>query len=393
MMNRWFEPAVDSLPPVWGDIVVLALMGVVAVGSYFALKGMLYLLDHMVRRTPTEWDDDMLNHRFHRAVAQLAPALLVNWMLPGFFDDTTSLHHWCRVLTSFYIVWAVVHLVNVSIMNLYNAMARRPMLHTFAIKGVFQMARLISIGVGAIVALSIVVGKSPVAIVTAIGASAAVLMLVFRDTILGLVASIQLTANEMLRRGDWITAPKYDVNGEVEDVSLTTVKVRNWDNSVSTIPPYSLISDSFRNYQAMRTLGGRRIERSVTIDVDSVGFLDSDTMRRMCDAGLVTEADAKHHSVNLTLLRRYLERYITSVPTCVDEMLHMVRQLEPTPQGIPLQVYFFTSVTEWKGYEEVMADFMDHVYATVPLFGLRIYQAPSGGDVRTIRGSGPLENY
>lgn len=368
------------------DTIVLIGILLVAVVTYFVTKGLLYLLDAAVNRTPTEWDDDMLNRRLMRAVAQLAPALLINHLLPNFFDDTTVLHHWTRVLTSFYIVWAVVHIINITLSNLYQAMAKRPQLKSYAIKGVFQMCKLIAIGLGVIVGLSLLIGKTPLAIITAIGASAAVLMLVFRDTILGLVASVQLTANKMLHRGDWISAPKYDVNGEVMDVSLTTVKVRNWDNSISTIPPYSLISDSFRNYQAMRDSGGRRVDRSILIDFNTVRFLTHEEMSELRDEGLLDGVDAEDEAplINTGLLRRYLDHYLGIHPYVNSSMLYMVRQMEPQPTGLPMQIYFFTPVTEWKQYEQVQADVMDHVYAMVPKFHLSIYQALAGSDIAAL---------
>ncbi|MDE6489126.1 MAG: mechanosensitive ion channel family protein, partial [Paramuribaculum sp.] len=276
-----------------------------------------------------------------------------------------------------------VHIVNVTLSNLYNALARRPKLKSFAIKGVFQMGKLIAIALGAIVAISILIGKTPLTIITTIGASAAVLMLVFRDTILGLVASVQLTANEMLHRGDWITAPKYDVNGEVIDVSLTTVKVRNWDNSISTIPPYSLISDSFRNYQAMRDSGGRRIERAILIDLSTVRFLSPEEIADLEAGGFVhtEETSGDIPLNNLTLLRRYLENYLEESSHVRHDMTHMVREMEPTATGLPLQIYFFTPITEWVAFERVQSDFMDHVYSVVNVFGLSLFQSPAGSDI------------
>ena len=368
------------------DLLVLAGISVAAVAIYYMAKGVLYLLDIVVNRTPTNWDDDLLNHRLMRAVAQLAPALFINAILPGFFDDATSLHHWTRVLTSFYIVWAVVHIFNIFLTNLYEAMSKRPELRSYAVKGVFQMCKLVAIGLGVIVGLSLLIGKTPLAIITAIGASAAVLMLVFRDTILGLVASVQLTANKMLHRGDWISAPKYDVNGEVIDVSLTTVKVRNWDNSISTIPPYSLISDSFRNYQAMRDIGGRRVERAIIIDLNTIRYLteaEMDDLKAKTDMGEVLDQPGLHRT-NVALFRYYIEHYLEKNDDVNREMLYMVREMEPTPAGLPLQIYFFTPITEWKAFERLQSDVMDHIYASVGLFKLKMYQAPSGNDISSI---------
>lgn len=245
------------------------------------------------------------------------------------------------------------------------------------------MCRLIVVGVGVIITAAILFNRSPVAILTAFGASAAVLMLVFRDTILGLVAGVQLTANRMLHKGDWIICEKAGANGEVVDISLTTVKVRNWDNSIVTIPPYNLISDSFQNYQPMRRSGGRRVSRSIYIDVNSVRFLSEDELAALKADGLV-ESTADR-SVNLGLLRRHLQHWLSEQPVVVGKrtrtMFVMVRQLQSTPQGIPLELYFFTSVTDWASYEAVQSDIFDYVYAVVPRFGLRIFQAPSGLDV------------
>lgn len=369
------------------DAIVLGIIALVAVVSYFISRSLLHLLDKLVARTSTKIDDILLDNRMLSGIAQLAPALLVNWMLPNFFNDATALHHWTILLTSFYILWAVIHIICVGLSNTYQALSFTPKLRAYAVKGVFQMLKLIAIMVGVIIGVSMLFGTTPKAIFTAIGASAAVLMLVFRDTILGLVASVQLTANNMLHKGDWIVAPKCDANGEVIDVSLTTVKVRNWDNSVSTIPPYLLISDSFRNYEAMRLSGGRRIDRSVLIDFGSVRFLSAEELEKLSADGFLDglDIDGSKPIINLGLLRRYLESYIARAPFTVKDMLYMVRQLEPTSAGLPLQIYLFTSVTEWKSFERVVSELMDHVYAIISKFHLSIYQAPSGSDIRTIR--------
>ena len=266
-------------------------------------------------------------------------------------------------------------------------MSHRKRTQPYAVKGIFQMLKLVMIGIGIIIGISILIGKEPIAILTALGASAAILMLVFKDTILGLVASVQLTANKMLHKGDWIVAEKHGANGEVEDVSLTTVKVRNWDNSISTIPPYALISDSFRNYQPMRRSGGRRVERSIYIDAESIRFCTEAELLELDRRGWLENipVDRAARQVNLTLLRRYLEKYIARHKDVNPDMLHMVRQMQPTPSGLPLQLYFFTHRTGWKDFEHVQADIFDHVYAVIQEFGLRIFQTPSGTDIASLR--------
>lgn len=368
--------------------MLLAAIFLTAMVAYYICKWLLYLVGIAIDKSPTKWDDDLINHRFMRAVSQLAPALTVNWFLPAFFraNESDSVH-WIKVLTSFYILWAVVRIAVIFIENLYKAMSHRKRTQPYAVKGIFQMLKLVMIGIGIIIGISILIGKEPIAILTALGASAAILMLVFKDTILGLVASVQLTANKMLHKGDWIVAEKHGANGEVEDVSLTTVKVRNWDNSISTIPPYALISDSFRNYQPMRRSGGRRVERSIYIDAESIRFCTEAELLELDRRGWLENipVDRAARQVNLTLLRRYLEKYIARHKDVNPDMLHMVRQMQPTPSGLPLQLYFFTHRTGWKDFEHVQADIFDHVYAVIQEFGLRIFQTPSGTDIASLR--------
>ena len=368
--------------------ILFAVTAIGAVCTYYLAKWVLKLLERAVLRSSTTWDDDLLAGSMLGAIAQLAPALAVNAVLPAFFSASPTLNMWLSKITSFYILWAVVRIVCIFLSNLYAALAKRPNTKAYAIKGIFQMLRLIFIGIGVIVGLSILIDKQPTTILTAIGASAAVLMLVFKDTILGLVASIQLSANKMVHRGDWIVVRSRNIDGEVIDVSLTTVKVRNWDNSISTIPPYSLISDSFHNYQAMRDAGGRRIDRSILIDVNTVRFLSPEEIQALQADGLVDAADVAEasHVVNLTLLRRYLERFLAGDERVNHDMIYMVRQMAPTTEGVPLQLYFFTMIIEWKSFEGVQSDIMDYVYAIVNRFGLSMFQSPAGRDIKALTG-------
>lgn len=388
-----FRQFITSLVPAeWPRIAIdstmVAIIIVGAVATYYVAKLLLEITERLVSRSATTWDDDMLNTPMLRALAQLAPAISVKIMLPAVFTGSPTLSHWLEALTSLYIIWAIVRIVAIGLTNLYNGLASRPTTKAYAIKGIFQMLKLIAIGLGVIIGLSILLGRHPGVILTTIGASAAVLMLVFKDTILGLVASIQLSANKMVHRGDWIVAERYNANGEVVDVSLTTVKVRNWDNSISTIPPYSLVSDSFRNYEAMRLSGGRRVERSILIDFNSIGLVTPEICERLSAAGIDPEslgaADGKPVA-NITLLRRWLERFLADDPRVNHDMLSMVRQLQPTERGLPVQLYFFTVTTEWHTYETETCDIFDHVYAIINAFGLAIYQAPTGTDISRLR--------
>lgn len=269
--------------------------------------------------------------------------------------------------------------------NLYDAMLHRDKLKMYAVKGIFQMVKLITIALGVIVGLSILIGRSPVAIITALGASAAVLSLVFKDTIMGLVASVQLTANDMLHRGDWIVVDKHGANGEVIDITLTTVKVLNWDKSVQTIPPYSLVSDSFRNYEPMVNGAGRRVDRAVYIDANTVGFVPADKLEQLRADGMLDgiDIDEARRTVNFSLLRRYLVNYLRNDARQPRHDAHGA----PTRAHAfrpPLQLYFFTRTTAWTEFETIQADIFDHVYATVRHFGLAIFQTPAGRDIKGI---------
>ena len=368
--------------------VTLAAIAMMAFLAYMFCHSVISVVVKAVtRRTASDWDDDILNDRFLRAFSQLAPALLVAYLLPGTFDQESDMYVWLTKLTSFYIVWAFVHLANRLLQNLYDAFEKRPRYKIHTLRGVFQILKLLFVCVGVIIGISILFDKSPTAILTAFGASAAVLMLVFKDTILGLVAGVQLTANDMLKKGDWIIVPKSGANGEVIDVSLTTIKVRNWDNSVTTVPPYSLVSESFQNFKPMQESGGRRVMRPIYIDINTIGFCSPGQIACLLEKKWIEEEDIKaaEHTVNIELLRRYLERYLASSPYVRTDMIYMVRQQEPTAHGLPLELYFFVNNTEWKQFEHIQSAVFNHVYAVVKEFGLSMYQAPAGTDIKSLK--------
>ncbi len=384
-LNTYVGQPYGSVLP---DLIILVGIALLAVASYYVLEWILAGFSKLISRTRTTWDDDLLNSRMLRAVSQLAPAVVVKWLLVGFFAEGSA-YGFLTTLTTLYILGAVVWILVIFISNLYKAFLKRPALKAYAIKGVFQMVQLILLCIAAILAVSIIIGKSPVVVLTALGASAAVLMLVFKDTILGLVASIQLTANNMIKRGDWIVCNGHDANGEVVDISLTTIKVRNWDNSVTTIPPYSLVSESFRNYDPMVTSGARRVERSILIDANTVRFCTDDELERLSAQGWLEglDVDTARRQVNLHLLRSYLEAWLAADPRINTSATLMVRQMEPTAAGLPLNLYFFTRETAWKTFEHIQSDIFDHVYAIIGEFGLRVFQSPAGSDFAAVRKS------
>lgn len=351
-------------------------MALIAIVSYHAFRKIENIAMHFISKSSTTWDDDLLNDRFLRAVSNLMPALVVYYLSPLVFSSITGSAGWVHVATECYILWTIIFIGLVFVSNLFNALSNRERLKAYAIKGIFQMVKLVLIGIGVIMTISIIIDKSPTSILMALGASAAILVIVFKDALLGLVASVQLTANDMLKKGDWIVMDSSGANGEVIDISLTTVKVRNWDNTVTTIPPYALISASFQNYQPMRHSGGRRISRSILIDAASVRFCTPEEIADLQKEGWLDSDtfDPEVKQINLQLLRCYLEKYISSREDIRKDMLTLVRQMDPTPTGLPLQLYCFCAYTDWKEYERVQSEVFDHVYAVVPNFGLRIYQ-------------------
>lgn len=288
-----------------------------------------------------------------------------------------------------------------------NLSQKLPAASQLPLKGIFQGIKLISAILVGILMISLLIGQSPAILISGLGAMAAVLMLVFKDPILGLVAGIQLSANDMLKLGDWLEMPKYGADGAVIDIGLTTVKVRNWDNTITTIPTWSLVSDSFKNWSGMSASGGRRIKRSISIDATSIHFLDEDERQRLHKAQLLKPyLTARHQEIdewnqqldapesvlnhrrmtNIGTFRAYLNEYLRHHPRIRKDMTLMVRQLAPDDHGLPIEIYAFTNTVVWLEYESIQADIFDHIFAVVEEFGLRIHQSPTGNDIRALSG-------
>ncbi|MDE6801610.1 MAG: mechanosensitive ion channel family protein [Muribaculaceae bacterium] len=382
ILNSLFSPTISEkvLFP-----VTLITIFVLAVIAYVACRRLVIpLILTITKRTNTEWDDDLLTKKVLSAGSQLAPALLFSAILPKTFTDGSTLQIWITKATELYILVAIINLLNQVLQAFFDALDKRNSGKVHTLRGVLQMIKLFFIIIGVIIGISILIGKNPLTIIAALGASAAVLMLIFQDTILGLVAGVQLTVNEMLKKGDWIVVSKANANGEVIEISLTTVKVRNWDNSVTTVPPYTLIKESFQNFSPMQESGGRRISRSIYLDFDSIRFLTDAEINDLKDRQFLTGINLESHTrvSNITLLSQHLEYCLTHHNDVNKEMMIMVRQLQPTPQGLPLELYFFSADTQWKNYEHLQARIFDYVYAVVKEFHLSIYQAPSGKDIK-----------
>ena len=368
-----------SVTFIYWIIVLSGLLLLVYLNRMICRRMIIPLVRILTRKTISKWDDILLNEATLKSVCNTVVAVIMIALTPLVASEGSAVYTF--VIRIFWIYLTVVSVqlacTLFNALNLISSESERTKNHT--LQGVFQMLKIIAICIGAIIVASIVIDKNPMKLLAGLGASAAVLMLVFKDSIMGLVAGVQLSANDMLRPGDWITMPKYDADGFVVDVTLTTVKVRNWDNTISTIPPYALVSESFQNWRGMWDSGGRRIKRSVYIDMNSVAFCSDEKRKELIEKGYLA-ADKGEKVVNLTVFREWLEEWIRNHPLVNDKMILLVRQLQPTPQGLPLELYFFYDGINWVPYEHLQAEVFEYVFAVLPEFGLRAFQAPAGND-------------
>lgn len=373
----------------WNETIELRLTTFVAtcilllyLTDLICRKAIVPLANKITRRTSSRWDDILLNSDVLTNIFRIFPPIVMLALLPYMLEHNSIIYFWSAKVIAIYIT-AISIKISFSILNaLYDISNQNPRLRNRTLKGVFQMFKIIAICVGAIIIISIVIDKNPSNVLTGLGAMAAVLMLVFKDPIMGLVAGVQLSANDMLRPGDWITLPKHDADGEVMEVTLTTVKVQNWDKTITTIPPYALVSESFQNWRGMFDSGGRRIKRSIYIDMNSISFCTPEQQKRFGDRGWLKGLEEHDEAiVNLTVLRNYLDIYLRNNKRVNQNMTLMIRQLQPTAQGLPLELYFFSANTAWVAYEHLQADIFEHIIAMLPEFGLKVFQNPAGRDL------------
>ena len=367
----------------WATQVVL-ILGILLM-SYLITLIFHHLIMPAVRkitaRTKATWDDYLFNDRMMKAFCRMIPPITWYILLPFAFDEKSLyLLHILLKASLIYLIITALMLIKCFLDSLYEISSEHETLKNRPLKGIYQMINLIAIGVGFILIISILIDRNATAILTGLGASAAILMLIFKDSILGLVAGVQLSANDMLRPGDWITMTKYGADGYVIEVSLTTVKVQNFDKTITTIPPYALVSDSFQNWRGMWESGGRRIKRSLLIDANTVRPLTAGELAGLCRKGLAEAGDPAEPVVILYALREYAARYIKHHPDIHPDLMQMVRALQPTSEGIPIEVYCFTRDTDWVAYEAVQGAVFDHLLSVLPEFGLRSYQRSSDRD-------------
>lgn len=361
-------------------VTMFALCAVTALVAWLVymlcIKVVTPLLVRITKHTDMIWDDYLLNPQVLQSACHVVPAIVVWQMLPPLFIANHVIQTLASKATAIYITITVMRLAITFIgsFKLFDSekdhrTAAQQYFHSFC--GVLKIVVLF---LGIIVIVAIVIDRSPLTLLAGLGATSAVLMLVFKDSITGLVAGIRLTSNNMVSKGDWITVDKLGANGVVEDITLSTVKVRNFDNTIVTLPPQKLIEDSFQNWQGMQQSGGRRVTRMIYIDFHSIGIADDNLKQRLVERKLINKADMHSNVVNLTLFRNYIEWWIYNNKEVNTDLTFMVRQLQPTNTGLPIEVYFFLKNKEWKTYEHNLAEIMERIYAFAPEFGLKIYQ-------------------
>lgn len=400
-VKEWFKdyPTLINGLEITG-IIILAFM------SHFAVKSILYKsIQKLTQKTKTEFDDILLNKNLLRRVSYIAPLIVINqfsYLLP---DLNKFLSNLSGALTAFIVVLIIASILT-SINEIYENMSKdfkRP------IKGYIQVIKIILYVIGAIIIVGILTGQSIFELLAGIGALTAVLMFVFKDTILSFIASVQITSYDLVKIGDWIEIPSLGVDGDIMDIALHTIKVRNFDKTITTVPTYKLIEVPFKNWRGMQETGGRRIKRSIHIDLASVKFCDEKMITKFKKFQLLQPyIDKKLNDIenfnkqnkidsseqvngrrltNIGTFRGYIKEYLNHRNDISKELTFLVRQLEPKEHGIPIEIYVFTTTTKWVEYEEIQSDIFDHIFAIIPFFELQVFQTPSGADVRSLAGT------
>lgn len=387
-------------------VIIGLIIGIALLADFICRLILLKVVKKLVTKTKATWDDIIFDEKVTTKLCHIVAPVLIYFLFPIAFPQGSAFHAFILKISEVYIIAVVMRFIITFCTAVYFVYNENEKYHDRPLKGLLQTAQVFVFFVGGVLIFSVLFNKSPASLLTGLGASAAILILVFKDSIMGFISGIQLSANNMLRPGDWITMPKYNADGVVLEVTLNTVKVRNWDNTITTLPPYALISDSFQNWRGMHESGGRRVKRSINIDMNSVKFCTPEMLAKFRKIALlkdyIDETEDKlltynkecgvddsvlvngRRQTNLGVFRVYLEHYLRSLSSVNQEMHIMVRHLQPTEKGIPLELYFFSISKVWIEYEGIQADVMDHVLAVVSEFDLAVFQNPTGTDFRLL---------
>lgn len=360
------------------EMIIAALLVILAIGlDYLCQAIFVGSMKKLAQHTHYQWDSLLLKRKVVHHLVHTIPGILVYALLPLAFIRGKGLLLLSQKICAVYIVFAVLLAINGFILVFLDMYNMRQVNKNRPIKGFMQVLQVLLFFIGGIVIIAILIGKSPASLFAGLGASAAILMLVFKDTILGFVAGIQLSANDMLRPGDWITVPGSNANGIVQEITLNTVKIQNFDNTISTIPPYTLVSASFQNWRGMVESGGRRVMKSIFLDLNTIKFCTPDmlnTFRKEIPLLADYKPDEGVTPTNSQMFRVYVEKYLTSLPVVNTDLDLIISQLQSTEYGVPIQIYFFSRNKIWKEYERIQSDIFDHFFAMIPKFELKVYQ-------------------
>lgn len=387
-----------------GEFTMLLMLILLSYFGYWVTwKLMRKILIPIIQRSKNQFDDLLIRHRFFRKVSYLVPAL----MLYYFIDDTITiliLNSFISTILELFFVLNSILIINSILSTINDFYDRYDFSKHHPIKGVIQVLKIVSYIGGFLIAIALLIDRDISSLVISLGALSAVMLLIFKDPILGFVGGLQLIFNKMLSIGDWISMPKFGADGIVTEINLTTVKVQNWDKTIVTIPTYSLISGSFQNWRGMEESGGRRIKRSINIDMDSIRFCSDEMLEKfkkvhvlkpyLEKTEITLEEYNEEHKIdsssivngrrqtNIGVFRAYLKAYLRNRSDVHQNMTFLVRQLQPHEKGLPIEIYVFTTTIEWGKYEDIQSDIFDHVLAAIPEFDLQIYQYPSNSGIK-----------
>jgi miniconductance mechanosensitive channel len=402
LTNLGLQPQAAAITAGISDFLIVLVLGVIL--YYITIYFIIRVIKRIASKTAGNWDDALLEHKFFQRMAFLIPGILIYQSIPVTLDGFPGFIATAQKLTHLFIIIVFLFIINSFLNAVYAMYQKSEFARYHPIRGYIQIGKIIVFIVVFLLTLSLLFNQSPLYLLTGLGAFSAVLLLIFKDPILGFVGGLQLSANDMLRQGDWISMPNSGAEGTVLEISLTTVKVQNFDKTISTLPTYSLVSESFQNYRGMEDSGVRRLKRSISIDMSSVKFCTQEMLDKFRKITILqdyidrTEAELEnynkennidnsvfingHRQTNIGVFRAYLEEYLAHHPRVDKSSDLLVRQLQPNSSGIPIEVYAFTLETGFIRYEKVQSDIFDHILAIVPQFELRVFQSPTGEDLR-----------
>lgn len=404
LLNKLFK---SNLSEEWSSILATVILFagtlIAAWISFIIFRTIIKKLVYpIIRKTKTDWDDALLKSKLFSNISHIIPAIIFIYALPILFVDGSTSYKVFNRLLDVYLTVVTINIIITLLKSTEDFLTHKKAFIEKPIASYFQLFRIIVYIAGGIMVLSLLMGKSPLYFLGAFGAMTAILLLVFKDTILGLVASVQISTNDMIRVGDWVEMPKYNADGDVIAINLNTVKIRNWDKTISTIPTHYFITDSFKNWRGMQESGGRRIKRSIFLNVNSVKFIKPEDREELKKIQIIKpylderqseiESFNTLHNIDTSILingrrltnigvfRQYIENYLKSHPRINQDMTLLVRQLPSGEHGLPIEIYCFTRTTNWNEYETIQSDIFDHLFSAVHFFGLEIFQSPSGSD-------------